>query len=93
MEFCMGFVRICMDTCLEVCMEEKKRRREEEKKKRREEEIKVWNCLYGTLVGLCMEFCMGFVRICMDTCLEVWNTSFCVESFFGMVVWFDCDPQ
>ena len=24
----------------------------------------------------------------MDTCLEVWNTSFCVESLFGMVVWF-----
>ena len=22
----------------------------------------------------------------MDTCLEVWNTSFCVESLFGMVV-------
>ena len=21
-----------------------------------------------------------------DTCLEVWNTSFCVESLFGMVV-------
>ena len=29
----------------------------------------------------------------MDTCLEVWNTSFCVESFFGMVVWFGCSPQ
>ena len=22
----------------------------------------------------------------MDTCLEVWNTPFCVESLFGMVV-------
>ena len=29
----------------------------------------------------------------MDTCLEVWNTSFCVESLFGMVVWFGCGPQ
>ena len=32
-----------------------------------------------------MEFCMEFIRICMDICLEVWNTSFCVESLFGMV--------
>ena len=49
----------------------------------------VWNCLYGTLVGLCMEF----VRICMNTCLEVWNTSFFVESYlewlFGLVVVFN----
>ena len=29
----------------------------------------------------------------MDTCLEVWNTSFCVESLFGMVVWFGYGPQ
>ena len=29
----------------------------------------------------------------MDTCLEVWNTSFCVESLFGMVVLFGCGPQ
>ena len=36
-----------------------------------------------------MEFCMEFVRIC----LEVWNTTFCVESLFGMVVWFGCGPQ
>ena len=28
-----------------------------------------------------------------DTCLEVWNTSFCVESLFRMVVWFGCGPQ
>ena len=35
---------------------------------------------------------MEFVRICMDTYLEVWNTYFCVESLFGMVVWF-CGPQ
>ena len=28
-----------------------------------------------------------------DTCLEVWNTSFCVESLFGMVVWFGCGPR
>ena len=67
--------------------------RKEEKKRREEEEIKVCNCLYGTLVGLCMEFCMEFVRICMDTCLEVWNTFFCVESLFGMVFCFGCGPQ
>ena len=30
-------------------------------------------------MSLCMEFCM-------DTYLEVWNTSFCVESLFGLVV-------
>ena len=30
-----------------------------------------------------MDFGMNF---CMDTCLRVWNTSFCVESLFGMVV-------
>ena len=30
---------------------------------------------------------------CMDTCLEVRNTSFCVESLFEMVVWFGCGPQ
>ena len=28
-----------------------------------------------------------------DTCLEVWNTSFCVEYLFAMVVWFGCGPQ
>ena len=31
-----------------------------------------------------MNFCMDMYR---DTCLEIWNTSFCVESLFGMVVW------
>ena len=30
-----------------------------------------------------MEFCMDMYR---DTCLEVWNTSFCVESLLGLVV-------
>ena len=30
-----------------------------------------------------MNLCMDF---CMNTYLEVWNTSFCVESLFGMVV-------
>ena len=30
-------------------------------------------------MSLCMEFCM-------DTYLEIWNTSFCVESLFGLVV-------
>ena len=29
----------------------------------------------------------------MDTCLGVWNTSFCVESLFGMVVWFGSGHQ
>ena len=33
-----------------------------------------------------MDFYMDF---CMDTCLEVWNTSFCVESLFGWVVVFN----
>ena len=33
------------------------------------------------------------MKFCMDTSLEVWNTSFCVESFFGMVVWFGCSSQ
>ena len=37
-----------------------------------------------------MDFGMNF---CMDTCLGVWNTSFCVESLFGMIVWFGCGPQ
>ena len=37
-----------------------------------------------------MDFGMNFY---MDTCLEVWNTSFCVESLFEMVVWFGCGPQ
>ena len=37
-----------------------------------------------------MDFGMIF---CMDTSLGVWNTSFCVESLFGMVVWFGCGPQ
>ena len=26
------------------------------------------------------------VNFCMDTCLGVWNTSFCVEFWFGLVV-------
>ena len=34
-----------------------------------------------------------YMNLCMDTCLGVWNTSFCVESLFGIVVWFDCGPQ
>ena len=33
------------------------------------------------------------MNFCMDTCLGIWNTSFCVEYFFGMVVWFGCGPQ
>ena len=37
-----------------------------------------------------MDFCTDKYR---DTCLEVWNTSFCVESLFVMVVWFGCGPQ
>ena len=40
-----------------------------------------------------MEVCMEFVRICMNTCLKVWNTPFCVISFFGMVVWLGCGTQ
>ena len=37
------------------------------------------------LVWICTDFCMDMYR---DTCLEVWNTSFFIESLFGMVVWF-----
>ena len=33
------------------------------------------------------------MNFCIDTCLGVWNTSFCVESLLGMVVWFGCGPQ
>ena len=33
------------------------------------------------------------MNFCMDTCLRVWNISFCVEFLFGMVVWFGCGPQ
>ena len=49
--------------------------------------------LYGTLVGLYMEFCMEFVRICMDTCLRfgiplfVYNP--CLEWLFGLVAVFN----
>ena len=40
--------------------------------------------------NFCMDLGMNF---CMNTCLGVWNTSFCVESFFGMIVWFGCGTQ
>ena len=33
------------------------------------------------------------MNFCMDTCFGVWNTSFCVEYLFGMVVWFGCGHQ
>ena len=59
----------------------KKKRREEEeeeKRRRRNQGMECLELLYGFLYGI--------VRICMDTSLEVWNTSFCVESLFGMVV-------
>ena len=37
--------------------------------------------------NFCIDFCMDFGMIfCMDTCLGVWNTSFCVDSLFGLVV-------
>ena len=47
------------------------------------------------LVGnFCIDFCINFgMNFCMDTCLGVWNTSFCLDSLFGMVVWFGCGPQ
>ena len=44
-------------------------------------------------MNLCMEFCMELVRLLYGYCLEVWNTSFCVESLFGMVIWFGCGHQ
>ena len=34
-------------------------------------------------MNLCMKFVWNFLGFCMDTCLEVWNISFCVESLFG----------
>ena len=37
-----------------------------------------------------MDFCIDRYR---DTCLEVCNISFCIESLFGMAVWFGCGPQ
>ena len=40
--------------------------------------------------NFCIDFGMNF---CMDTCLGVWNTSFCVESLFRMVFWFGCGLQ
>ena len=44
--------------------------------------------------NFCMDFCMDFgMNFCMDTCLGVWNTYFCVDFLFEMVVWFGCDPQ
>ena len=33
-------------------------------------------------MNFCMDFCMDMYR---DTCLKVWNTTFCIESLFGMV--------
>ena len=34
-----------------------------------------------------MDCCTNFgMNFCMDTYLGVWNTSFCVDSLFGMVV-------
>ena len=67
----------------------RKEKRKEEEKKRRNQGMECLELLYGFLYG----FLYGIVRICMDTCLEVWNTSFCVESFFEMVVWFGCGPE
>ena len=37
-----------------------------------------------------MDFCMDMY---MDTFLEVWNTSFCIESLIRMVVLFGYGPQ
>ena len=57
----------------------RKRRREEEegrRKKRREE----MNPGFEHIP--CLDICVKLVRICMNTCLEVKNTSFCVESLF-----------
>ena len=35
----------------------------------------------------CINFYMDFgMNFYMDTCLGVWNTTFCVDSLFGMVV-------
>ena len=66
-----------------------KRREEGRRKKERDKKSRYGTCmdLYGIV---CMNFCMDMYR---DTCLEVWNTFFCIESLFGMVVWFGCGPQ
>ena len=72
---------------------EKDRREEERKKKRRrreEEKFKEKKKSGMDVRNFGMNLCMKF---CMDTCLEVWNTSFCVESLFGMVIWFGCGSQ
>ena len=43
--------------------------------------------------NFCIDFCMDLgMNFCTDTCLRVWNTYFCVESLFGMIVWFGCGP-
>ena len=69
--------------------EEEKRREEGRRKKEGDKKSRYETCmdLYGIV---CMDFCMDMYR---DTCLEVWNTSFCVESMFVMVVLFGCGPQ
>ena len=66
-----------------------KEKREEERRRRREEKNKEGE-KKSKGMELVKNFCMNF---CMDTCLGVWNSSFCVESLFGMVVWFGYGPQ
>ena len=54
---------------------EKERREEERKKKRSSRRKEKQRYEYVRNFG---------IDFCMDTCLKVWNTSFCVESLFGM---------
>ena len=81
----------------------RRRRREEKKEEGRRKETRdqrygfVWFSMDSSK-ELVKNFCRDFVWIFgmnfyMDTCLGVWNTSFCVDYLFGMVVWFGCGPQ
>ena len=65
--------------------EREKRREEEEEEKRRRRKRKRRRRRRKEKQG--MEFCMELVMICMDTCLEVYNTSFCVESLFRINIY------
>ena len=60
-----------------------KRGEEKRRRRRRRREDKKKKSRYGIV-------CMDMYR---DTCLEVRNTSFYVDSLFGIVVWFGCGPQ
>ena len=43
-------------------------------------------------MNLCMKFCMELVRILYGYLFGGLEYLFCVESLFGMVIWFGCGP-